>query len=287
MTTKNATLFKVFLNHFHPGAQEKILASLPQREREEIIETKITSQNPVAFLSWPQELIARTHYSWLAPIIRQTPAFLRKATVAALPEPQSSKLLSFLHISSPCPKLAPPVKTFLINAFFQQWSPPAIIPLTDLQQSQLTPLLYLSKNELVELIDLLSIHDLADSMRRIVDKKLLEKIYHCLSLTRQKYLRFCLRNKEKATAPELEVSKWNGESDSLHVLLHQRGLLRLGKALSGQSQEFIWHLTHVLDTGRGQTLIGYSKKKEIAGITPLLIQQVLSILNFLKQKDKT
>ncbi len=284
MTIKNPALFRVLLNRFHPHLDEKLLACLPKEESKQVLSETINAQDPIPFLTWPEDLIAHTHYSWLAPIIRKLPSSLRALTIAALPEPQSSKLHSFLHVASPPFQLASSIKKFFVNVFFREWSPKEIKPLSYLPESQLNPLLKLSKDDLVEFINLLAIYDLAEALRNIVDKKLLESIYHCLSGQQQEFLRFCLRNREKPTAPLLELNKWDGQQESFQHLMHRRGLLRFGKALCGESREFIWYLTHILDTGRGEALARHYKEKTVSKIHEQLNQQLLSVLNFLKNK---
>jgi len=65
--------------------------------------------------------------------------------------------------------------------------------------------------------------------------------------------------------------------------LHRRGIMRLGYALSGQHPDFIWHLSHRLDIGRGRLLKKNNFKNEIAGVTMPLQQQVANIINFINK----
>ena len=127
-------------------------------------------------------------------------------------------------------------------------------------------------------------YDLAEGIRHIVDRKKLKAIYLCLSHREQAFLRICLHKKEKLAAPKLDIDKWDGSREMLHRVLHRRGMLRLGKALSGQERHFVWHLVHLLDTGRGNIILQYYAEQPVAGVTPLLIQQVVSVINFIKPK---
>lgn len=285
MQSKSLTLFKVLLNRFHPGTGESFLQALPQDEAKEILKKNVSSEDPSMALTWQQDLITRTHYSWLAPFIQQLPKEIQGPVIASLPEPQSSKLRSFLKIKHSLAPLPLPIKNFLINQLFQKWNPKEILPRQYLPPSPLSPLLELSKANLVELIDFLAMHDLAEAIRHIVDKKNLKLIYNCLSPQKQQYLRLCLHQKEKIAAPKLEIEKWNGDPQILETLLHRRGMFRLGKALCGQHPLFIWHLTHTLDTGRGTSLSKYYHEETIPNITPYLVQQLLFVYNFLKKKS--
>lgn len=286
LSLKRSIFFKVLLNRFHPTSGETILKSLPQPEVKEIFKQPLSSSNTEAAIHLPEELIARTHYSWLVPIIQKMPNPLQGSTVAALPEPQSTKLQQFLKIKK-LPLLSAVMKHFLIEQLYQKWQQHEILPIAYLPPSSLQILLELKKAELVELIDYLSLYDLADAIRHIVDQKYLKKIYHFLDLPKQQFLRLCLHKNEKITVPKLEIEKWHGDQESLKTILHKRGLFRLGKALCGQSPIFIWHLIHILDTGRGTTLQSYYKETDLPGITPLLVQQVISAVNFIKTQFAT
>lgn len=284
---KKSLFFKVLLNHFHPTSGESILRSLPQNEAKEVFKQSLSSQDTSTAINWPEELIVRTHYSWLAPVIQKMPPELQEVTVAALPEPQSSKLKHFLKIKQRSLSLAPSVKSFLLHQVYQKWNPQEAIPLAYLPSSPLQPLLQLSKQELVQLIDYLALYDLSDAIRHIVDKKYLKKIYFYLDEPKQQFLRLCLHKHEKAAVLKLDIEKWDGKPETLKNMLHKRGLFRLGKALCGQSPLFVWHLIHLLDTGRGSVLQSHYKEADIPGITPLLIQQILAVINFLKPKSAT
>lgn len=284
MQPKSATFFKVLINRFHPGIGESFLHNLSQDEAKEITKQNIASDDPSVALTWEQDLITNTHYSWLAPIIQKLPSELQAPTAASFPEPQSSKLKAFLKIkSSQTP--APPVKNFLLDHVFHKWNPQDILPRQYLPQSPLSYLLDLSKEQLVEIIDLLAMHDLAESIRHIVDKKNLKKIYQCLTPKKQQYLRACLHQKEKIAAPKFEIEKWDGDPQKLETLLHRRGIFRFSKSLCGQSSQFMWHLTHILDIGRGTALLKYYQQDPIPNVTPYLIQQLQFVNNFLKPKS--
>jgi len=286
MAVKNSsTIFKTLLNQFHPSVDVKMLKCLPNEEASAILEDPTTGQDALSLLSWPQQLIGRVHYSWLTPVINNVSSILRPSAIAALPEHQSSKLKTHLKISGPLPDLANPIKQFWAGLLFRQWAPEETLPLSYLPSSKLSPLLQMKKEELVEFIDLLAMNDVADAVKHIVDKKRLTAIYTCLTVRQQQYLRVCMHQKNKMTIPQLDFDKWDGKANSFKQIVHQRGMLRLGKAICGQSRAFTWHLTHILDTGRGKVIASYYQEVEIPGVTAILIQQIFSLFNFLKQKS--
>jgi hypothetical protein len=284
---KGSVFFKVMINRFHPGINPAFFKSLPSDQVKEAFAVNTASLDTSIVFSWANELITRTHYSWLAPSIQKLPENLKIPVINALPEAQARGIKSLLKIKANSCPLTPNMRSFLIGQLYRQWNPENALPPEFLPPSPLDPLNSLSKNEIVDLIELLGIYDLAEAIRHIVDKKNLKAIYLSLPTDRQQFLREALHRKEKLAAPKLDIAKWDGSGEQLKAILHRRGLLRLGKALCGQNPQFLWNVTHTLDTGRGKALLEYYKEEQIPGITNLLIQQVITVINFLKQKSST
>ena len=113
-----------------------------------------------------------------------------------------------------------------------------VLPIPYLQKSLMTPLLFLSKKQLITLIDYLSLYDLAFELKHIVDKK------------------------EK----------------SLRLLMHKRGVFRFSIALSSQSKELIWHIIHRLDKGRGGMLQKCIKKEIASHIVDSVQASVIELI---------
>lgn len=285
MASKTSAFFKVLINRFHPGISPNFFKSLPPDDIKEAFAEPTSSQDTSLPFSWAHTLISRTHYSWLMPHIEKLPKSIQIPVISSLPDPQFKGIAKILKIPSSRTELTPNIKAFLIGQLYQQWQPQEAIPLEYLPPSSLDVLLDLSKAELVDLIDLLAIYDLAEAIRHIVDKKNLKAIYLCLSPQKQQFLRLCLHKKEKLAAPKLDIAKWDGSQAHLATILHHRGMLRFGKALCGQNRSFLWTITHILDTGRGALVSQYYKEDQIPGVTPLLVQQLNNALNFLKPQS--
>lgn len=286
MGAKDSVFFKVLLNRFNPNGSESFLKVLPKEEAQAILKETTSSKNTAAVLTVFDDLLSHIHYSWLASVLNTLPKRVLGATIASLSEPQATGIKKLLKIENLPSQPTPVIKKFLRNEFMKQWQTKETIPLEYLPPSSLTPLLYFSKVQLEELIDFLAIYDLAHALRSIVDRKNLKSIYLCLKPRQQEFLRLCLHKKEKITGPKLSIDKWNGHTENLLSILHRRGLLRFGKALCGQHPQFLWYITHTLDTGRGNIISQYYNEESTPDVTNVLVQQVLSLISFLKQKTQ-
>ncbi|MEI8365226.1 MAG: hypothetical protein WCF65_02300 [Parachlamydiaceae bacterium] len=287
MEPRSAVFLKVLLNAYHPGPLQGLVKVLPQDQAKEVLSATASSKNPALGFTWLHQTIARTHYSWLAPIVKKLPKGIHSPLITAMPQAQSAglqKMLNLLPFPGNLPSCA---KALLLEKFYAEWQEPEAIPLDFLPSSPLSELLTLSKNELVDVIDFLSVYDLAEGIKQIVDQKKLKLIYLCLTAKKQQFLRLCLHKREKVSASKFDIEKWDGKQETLTHLLHRRGLLRFGKALNGQGRHFLWHIVHMLDAGRGQIINNYYDDHVTPGVTSLLGLQVASVIKFLKPKSST
>ncbi len=284
LTTKNAMIFKVLLNYFQASTNPKLLKKFNSEEAKVINAQKTAIVEPDLFFKWPKELIMRTHYSWLARVIQTVPEYLQQAMVNAFPEPVAHKLKLFLKFPEFPGDLGEPLKEFLLKIFFQYWHPMETLPIAYFPETNLSPLLKLSKDSLIKLISYLALQDVANLIRLTVDKTTLKNVYACLDQKQREYMRICLHYKVKLNFPKLNLSNWNGKPEVFENILQYFGMLRMAKALSGHSESFLWMITHALDTGRGSMIEKNYETQKIPGISDHLAQQIIFLLNFLNLK---
>jgi hypothetical protein len=293
-SSKNWLFFRLLLNKFFPAKQEEFLKLLQDDEKEKLVQHTFSSKNPQCLFFQPEEKLNQIHYSWLEPTINEMPEPLRSSIIHALPESTISALIkrevipaNFEHKKVAFSKS---VYNFLIGKLFEKWQKTEvleneILPKELLPKSDLAPLLQTSKVELMDLIDLLCMHDLAEEVRHIVDKKLLHAIISKLSTAQQKYLRTTLHQKPKMSTNPLQVKEIYKDSKKFLHLLHKRGIQRLGFGLSGSHPDFIWYITHMLDIGRGKLLMSFIQSEEIPTTTQVVKIQILQILQQLNAKE--
>lgn len=283
MEPSGFVFLKVLLNKYALGGNEALIKTVPTLNPTDVLKFTTSSQDIGAAVQWRHRLFDRVHYSWLAPVIKTLAPPLQTIIGNALPEPQGSKLRQLLSLPTASHPPIEKLKNFWLHKLYLTWRPPEAIPIEYLEKSELDPLLQLNKTQIVKLIDLLALNDLAEAIRHVVDKNTLTSIYACLNTQQQAFLRLCLHKKDKLAVAKLDLAKMAGSPNELRRTLHKRGMMRLGKALCGQSPEFMWHVTHVLDTGRGTSLLNYYQPQAIAQVTPLLIQQTMAAINFINE----
>lgn len=281
MESKSWMILKVLINKYNPKAGNALTKLFSEEEARQIAAQNVLSTDFMPILKQPQQIIDRLHYSWLRPLISQLPESIHPVVLGALTPTQRERLQQYFPITPIAP--SQPAKEFFIQKLYSLMNDAERTPLEYLPETDLSPLGTWNKKQLIILIDLLGLYDLASEIRHIVDKRYLENIYGALSPLQLSYLKICLYQKENITSPKLGLNLAEEKSEKLRNILHQRGIARLGKALSGQHPDFIWYLVHTLDVGRGAILQNYYKKKAVPNVTSGLKLQVLSVMNFLKK----
>lgn len=279
-------MLKMCLNRFHSGTHEAILKFLPPEDIKMMQEQKLSSSNIEESLLPPEKILERIHYSWLLQPLQKIDPSLQSYVLASLPAKTTFYLSEWISDISKIPPLSEGVKKYFLRyfaslVFDEHTLSPAFVP-----DGTLPFLKTVTKTQLEEIFDLLGLYDLAPDVRQIVDTQRIKALYHVLSKRQQHFLRIVLHQHDKIVVAKIGLEQWRGEKEKLQKILHRRGITRFGKALSGHDPHLIWHLTHLLDTGRGSILMNQTAKEEIPGVTTICISQVLNVWNFLKQNPK-
>lgn len=287
MHPKSAVMMRVLLNKYYKGSPQSFLSCLPEEEVSQVANVDISSTEPSIALHQSLDKIQAIHYSWFLPYVENLPQEVKLAVLASFPPMHTKKLAQRLKIRDPLPLLPQTARTFLADKIYKKLvEKEEPLPKEYLPSTPLSPLGSFNKDELVELVEFLGLHDLADELRQVVDPKTFKMVYACLNPSEQQYLRFCMQQKERVAAQRLGLEKWTGDCEKLRTTLQGRGILRLGKALARENKDFIWHLAHTLDSGRGQALLRHCAESTLPAITAALSQQVQSLLNIYKKKSE-
>lgn len=279
MNNKGWMILQVFINHYHPKAGDAYLKLFHQEEKQAMQALNIHSGDLLPLLQLPGQAIERIHYSWLRPLLDSFPEALRPAVVSSFSPEQQAGFPGFA-----LPSVSRPVKDFFLDKLSAKLQVEEHLPMEYLPNTELSPLLDWSKKQLINLIDFLGIHDLASEVRHILNRDHLNNVYSSLTPKQLHYLKTCLHQKEKIVSPKLGIDPTKRDPDALHQILHRRGLVRFGRAFSGQHPDLIWHIAHRLDSGRGKMLLKEYQPNALPGITPVLKQQVVGLMNFLKSE---
>ncbi len=283
MDRQGSLLLRILLNAYYGNNAHAICRFLPDELAEQVKAIDNNSADYSYAFRTPYEWLEKVHYSWIAPVLSQYPPRLRAPLASSLPPHQAACVRQLLALDK-VPPPSPPIRAYLQKLLYDSLKIKEVTPEELLPQSPFRNLSFWEKSRLVELIDLLSMYDLAEKLRHIVDRKRLRDIYGCLTKDRLEYLRLCMQAKEKVTSSEFSLDKWKGDPKELEHLLHRRGLIRFGMALSKEPADVLWYILRRLDTGRSAIIEKCFANPLPPPVISALSQQMHAAIEFLDNK---
>lgn len=222
------------------------------------------------------------HYSWFPPFLRTLPEREIQLFLVCLSPGQIQGLKQALLLSSSIPQVLPFGREFLRQTLFKSIAQQDIVHTCLLPQDPLNQLLNLSYEQLLSLIELISMHDLSLEMRHIIDTMKLKSIYSHLTKAQVNFLKTLLHKKESIAFKKMQISHWQGDNDTLNGMLVQRGLNRIAKALYPKNRDLLWHIVHRLDAERGEMLLKLCTPIDHPKAATLLEEQVMELIQAIK-----
>ncbi len=273
-------VLKAFLSRCEPEKKRKLERFLPQDERLQLEKLPLFPEEVIPEEFANGSILGKVHWSWFLPTLKTYPEPEQKLFLSALNANAAKNLAKALTLSMYSQELTEIAKDYLRQILLNSLIGPGdrLLPIDYLPPSPLNPLLNLSKKELTHLIDLLSLYDLAEELRQIVETKILKKIYSFLSDEERHFLKMAMAHKEPLLLTRMGLDRWDGSEENFRMILHRRGLARFGAALSGQDPDLIWYLSHQLDIGRGNVLFKQCTKEPIPGISDVVMRQIEDLL---------
>ena len=276
--SRSELVLKAFLSRSPPEKRRALERFLPEHERLLLAKLPVITEPSSGFPK--EEMLENVHWSWFLPTLKSYSTREQRLFLSALSPLAAEQLSQALSLRGPLEEISSPAQIYLRKQLFHSLVGPheRLLPIDYLPASPLNRLLSLTKKELTRLIDRLSLYDLAVEMRQIVETKILKKIYSFLTEEQKSALKKMAAPKATTGFPRLGLDRWDGKEESLKILLHRRGLARLGLALSGQDPDLIWLLCHQLDIGRGGQLLKLCAKEATPKVTDAIIRQIKDLL---------
>ncbi len=269
-------VLKAFLSRCPPEKKAALTRFLPEKERARLEQLPSFSGEPST--EGHVRVIDQVHWSWFLPTLKAYSPKEQKLFLSAV-SPRAARNLGHILNNTPATEITETGKAFLRGLLVSSLIGPEgrLLPIDYLPPSRFKPLLHSSKKELTGRIDLLALHDLSMELRQIVETKTLKKLYSFLTPAEKKRLQQISEHPDSFTLPRMGLERWDGTEESFRLLLHRKGLARLGLGLSGQDPDLIWYICHQLDIGRGNLLFKLSHKEVNAPIVEAIAKQIEEI----------
>lgn len=233
-----------------------------------------------------RSILNYVHYSWYIPLMKSFSKKDLSLLLNSFNSPNKESLEK--HLGEKASDTASPLAVdYFQKILFDKVLDPKnvdLLPLEYLPTTDLSELLFLSKNDLVSLIDYLALFDLATQLPKIVNPLILKKISSILSTDKKKFLKKLSFYKEPFSMPLFNFSS-AADSKEITFALHKRGLNRFAKALCNENEIFTWYICHRLDIGRGSILSKFCKDKVQKEISKTITFNIIELLPIIKNKS--
>lgn len=280
---KKLGLFKLFLENY--DKEKKLLKYLTDTELKKLNSLPVFSKKIEPEMFFQDSIIDTVHYSWFIPLLNIYSHDEASLFLLAMKPSYKKALLNLLNLDDINDELHPTLKEFLRSILLRSLikKEEALLPIECLFDSKLNVLLSLPKKDLIKLINLLSMYDLAKELKYIVEQKKLKKIYSYLQPQEKSFLKIIYHKAEPFTSQKINIDKYCENKKKLRNILHIRGLMRLSLALSGESIDLIWYVCHYLDIGRGNYIFKKCKKEKTPNVSDIITSEILEIINFFNE----
>lgn len=259
-------LLKDFLDTVSLEEKEELLSFLDRDIQEIIADIHALPFNPSKGLQSFEERLSHIHPSWFISLIKDYLDTDKYILISALSNDVQELLLNHFQLSRRDRNITPFAKNYICEKLYQALTQDNkdLLPQEALPLDPLNALLNISRHQLLELIDLLSLHDLNLELKSLISSDRLKKLQTLLTSAQKKYLGIVQKKNELLSFKPIGLCHWNGDPDILKKALHQRGLNRLAKALYNSCSSLQWYICHKLDISRAcsvQTLMKDLKNK--------------------------
>lgn len=262
----------------HSTNREELLRFLPPPVIDEIERLPIAPKPDFSKLFSQSKWLEQVHFSWFSKELASFDSATQPLFLSLLSKKQLRNVCTTLNLSPIVPSYSTFMRPFLRHQLIQKLQQGDEILNEDfLPPAELNILLTLSRRQLLNMVDLLAMHDLSADLRQIVDKELLGSLYAALTSEQLRFLHYCSKLPMKWIPPKLNLLSWDRTKSSLQRMLHSRGLSRLARALSDEDRSLKWHILHRLDVGRAKVIEKIFSQTQDSALIPYFKNQVLHI----------
>lgn len=226
-----------------------------------------------------KSLIADIHYTWFLPFFDKLKDQDKYLFISCLEEKMQNSLMKHYDLTRSLKKLSSFGEKFLLSTLYHQVlkDEKTFLSKEYLPHDPMNCLLKLSREDLLNLVDYLSLHDLSIEMKTIISSSHRKTINDFLKPYQRDYLQKLSQKIEPVSFKPMGLCHWDGNVTDFKKILHQRGLNRLSKALSNSHRSLFLHILHKLDIGRASIVKNLLKEVKNHKAQKVLVEQVREI----------
>lgn len=277
---KRQLFLQLLLKSYSPAMADQLWQKLPIKGQEISNEVVLCPLNEP--LNSNLDFLKKIHYTWIAAYISTLPENFQKSAATAFPE--FEKIMQKLEVGG---ERAETVDPYIHHLLIEKIGLKERLPICFLEKSPFDELLKWNRSKLLSLIDLLPLADAGKEIKQIVDRNKLMLIYSALNEEQKEYIKHCMMTKHVSCDIKLNLRNWQGPKEKLKVYLHRLGLEMFAKGLAGQSEDFLFYLSHFLDAGRGKSLVSIAYSAKVEEKKELYFKNLTQAIKFINAHEKS
>ncbi len=257
--------------------KQRLLSYLSTSGREAYEKVPRLQETPIKSLSL-HELLGKIHPSHFIEAFSNLPHDIKLSYISALPSHVRREVSTSLSINEPSYDFEEKLRDMFCNEIISLLTKgkSGILPLSYIPDDPLLCLAKCDSIELSTLVSFLGLFDLIGELKTLINGKLLLKLEESLSDDELKILRNIEGWKRKKVLFEsIGLDRWNGDASILRMVIKERGINRLAKAMNGSGSDLVWLVEHIMDAKMKSEFCKYRAEMGDRTLVEVLIEQVL------------
>jgi RNA polymerase-interacting CarD/CdnL/TRCF family regulator len=278
--------FNALLNTLSEQEKSSLLELMPIKERENMSKAPKVSIDLI-FSDEINLFLEAIHPSWLHFIFEKYSEKDRRILAKAF-KAQHHELCTLLNIHENSFELTRLSEHFIKEKayFLLIGLKEEIDPIYTLKQKPFFELLEIPSSEFDRFLILLSLYDLKEELKTLIDKNKLKTIQDFFSKKEHSFLKKISKQKQLMSFSSMGLNHWNGKVEDFYTILKTRGLNRLAKWMTNASQSFNWHLFLLLSIDDAKILKKLMVSKLDLNVEKELEMQIKEVYNFFQQNEE-
>ena len=262
--------FSALMNSLSEKERSSLLELLPAKEKDSFYQApKLTID--LLFSDEIIQFLEAVHPSWLHFIFEKYSPKDQRILIHAF-HSQYSTLLKLLNLQDDPLQLTAFSQQFIREKAYLQLInlKEGVDPIYAIHQEPFFTLLKIPAERWERFIIYLSLYDLKEEIKTLIDKNKLKTIQEYFSKSQLEFLKKIGKQKQAITFSPMGLQNWNGKIEEFVSILKTRGLNRLAKSLTYASESFCWHLFLLLAVDDAKIL----KKLMVTKIDPVVEKEL-------------
>jgi hypothetical protein len=281
MASQQEQFLKALIERFpHPGMKDAVEA-LPQELALKFknLPERI-GKSPEAFFIQPKRVLKDMHPSWSEELVLLCPGCLQSLLRKVLLDTVEGKEMKEGG------GISDSIKEFLLGYLVSKWPDRNMLGIENIEGASFSWLATADSKMISLLGELLPVNDIVDVVRKIVDKKILQRILSGLSAVQQRYLRSLLHRPSRSSALNQEVRQLLQEdAQKVAHVLACKGQEELAYAIKDEPELLLWHLMHRIEREKAFALKKMMEKQISQGEQTEMKKRLSHAFQFLQKVE--